>query len=356
MKTNLLIYLFVLITYSLQAQVPTNGLVAEYTFNNGTGDDTNPNNYGPNNASLVSSTTSDRFGNANYAQRLNGSLSQYINLGNSSDLKPSSGTVSIWVKMHAVSYNGNGFAYNPIFLSKNTNAPGSYFEGCAISTRMSNNTVLFLTTQSGATNEKYFFTSTPGILTSPTSWKHLVITYDNNRVKGYIDGVLVGSKTKGFTSTFHSTKDILIGNSQNSTNNRAFNGAVDDVRIYNRVLSASEVAALFNEVNPYVPPVTITYAELKQELDGGYVQLQNDILRIKFKQDYAVSGGGETISYKIYKWNRTSHSGTFNASYGINWKALDLSSFNLNNNEHYTLEFEANKGEKYILRFKTKSI
>lgn len=352
MKTNLFVYLLVLITCSLSAQVPTSGLVAEYTFNNGTGDDTNPNSYGPNNATLSSSTISDRFGNANHAQNLNGSLSQYINLGNASDLKPSSGTVSIWVKMNAVSYNGNGYAYNPIFLSKNTNAPSSYFEGCAISTRMSNNTVLFLTTQSGTTNEKYFFTSTPGILTNPTAWKHLVITYDNSTMKGYIDGVLVGSKAKGFTSSFHSTKDILIGNSQNSGNNRAFNGGVDDVRIYNRVLSASEIQSLYAEANPNKPTI---YAELKQQLDAGYIQLEDDKLRIKFQQDYAVGSSGEIINYKIYKWDRTSYSGSFNASYGINWEEIDLSVLGLNNNEHYTIEFEANKGEKYVLRFKTKS-
>ncbi|WMX17576.1 hypothetical protein [Aureispira sp. CCB-E] len=100
------------------------------------------------------------------------------------------------------------------------------------------------------------------------------------------------------------------------------------------------------------PPVN--YAELKSQLDGGYIQLKDDFLRIKFNQEYGVDGSGETINYKIYKWDRTSHSGTFNATYGINWKDLDLSGLNLNSDEHYTIEFEANKGEKYILRFKTK--
>jgi hypothetical protein len=96
------------------------------------------------------------------------------------------------------------------------------------------------------------------------------------------------------------------------------------------------------------------YAELKSKLDGGYIQLEDDFLRLKFNQEYAVDNGGDIINYKIYKWDRTSVSGTFNATYGVNWETLDLSTFNLNSNEHYTIEFEGNKVEKYVLRFKTK--
>ena len=110
----------------------------------------------------------------------------------------------------------------------------------------------------------------------------------------------------------------------------------------------------YNMTTTFGSTPIVGYAELKNKLDGGYIQLEDNSLRIKFNQEYGVDGSGETINYKIYKWDRTSYSGTFNANYGVNWQTLDLSSFNLNDGEHYTIEFEANKKEKYILRFKTK--
>lgn len=78
------------------------------------------------------------------------------------------------------------------------------------------------------------------------SWKHIVAVRDagSNVLKLYIDGQLAGSKTSGGTSgTIGQQKPLLIGN---STENKPYKEALDDLRIYNYALSDAEITDLFN--------------------------------------------------------------------------------------------------------------
>ena len=98
------------------------------------------------------------------------------------------------------------------------------------------------------------------------------------------------------------------------------------------------------------PPFVV----LKHRLDASYLQQTDDVLRFKFQQRYAtVNNQPEAINYIVYDWQRNSAlSGSFDAQYGINWSEIQVGS--LPNNIFYTLEITANKGEHYLLRFKTK--
>jgi hypothetical protein len=74
-------------------------------------------------------------------------------------------------------------------------------------------------------------------------FRHLVISYDDaSRLKKiYIDGVLVLQKT-AVGELVSDTNYRLGGNIDGDY----FSGTLDDIRIYNRVLSQSEVTSLFN--------------------------------------------------------------------------------------------------------------
>jgi len=90
--------------------------------------------------------------------------------------------------------------------------------------------------------------STP--LTNPRDWHHFVFTDDSNGNKLYIDGV---QRTLNYTSgnatvdfffdDINSSQDYHIGN----LNGEDFQGALDDIRVYNRALSADEVRRLYNQ-------------------------------------------------------------------------------------------------------------
>jgi hypothetical protein len=82
------------------------------------------------------------------------------------------------------------------------------------------------------------------------TWYHLVGTYDNslgsNQAKLYINGVVAGNAT-GSSALAVSTTAFSIGTQKTFfASTRSFAGSIDDVRLWNRALSASEVQTLYN--------------------------------------------------------------------------------------------------------------
>jgi hypothetical protein len=73
-------------------------------------------------------------------------------------------------------------------------------------------------------------------------WYHVSGTYDGSTMKLYVDGILVGSRALN-DAILDGTGHVEFGGRSSSGNNK-FNGALDDVRIYDSALSASEVADL----------------------------------------------------------------------------------------------------------------
>lgn len=110
----------------------------------------------------------------------------------------------------------------------------------------SSNQVAFEVTH-GTTNLKR---TTGSNAISYGTWTHVVVTWTGSatasNVHIYLNGTEVGSystTTNGSgTRTDDSTGNLNIGN--NATLDRSFNGLLDEIRIYNRVLSAAEIAAL----------------------------------------------------------------------------------------------------------------
>jgi hypothetical protein len=79
-------------------------------------------------------------------------------------------------------------------------------------------------------------------------WVHFTYIFSNTQhtAKLYADGVLISTK-KGFTQDFSSinTQDLYLGKYSSSW--YPLNGAVDEVRIYNRALTTAEITSLYNQ-------------------------------------------------------------------------------------------------------------
>ena len=101
------------------------------------------------------------------------------------------------------------------------------------------------------------FSTTDGFWLSTTAltlgvWQHIAVTYDSSSASNdpifYINGSAVGTTEVGTapagTAVSDAAQSLTIGN--NPTAARTFNGSIDEVRLYSRILSATEIAALYN--------------------------------------------------------------------------------------------------------------
>ena len=85
----------------------------------------------------------------------------------------------------------------------------------------------------------------------PTNvWLHVAATYDHNAVILYLNGVPLKTNVIGAATVAHSTSSFRIGMDDNG--NCPFLGSIDDVRVYNRALTAAEITGLCAGPNPPV--------------------------------------------------------------------------------------------------------
>src|SRR5690606_41190112 len=75
-----------------------------------------------------------------------------------------------------------------------------------------------------------------------STWTHVVGTFDGSRLRLFVDGVEQAS-VAGPAAVGTNALPLVIGDQ--SGGGYPFKGAVDGVRLYDRALSASEVAALY---------------------------------------------------------------------------------------------------------------
>ncbi|WP_241558809.1 LamG domain-containing protein [Halobacteriovorax sp. HLS] len=76
-------------------------------------------------------------------------------------------------------------------------------------------------------------------------WSHILVRYESGTVNIYLNGVLVGQESS-ITVQFDSSYDVILG--KRSPNDYHYNGLVDELAIWNRALSNSEVLHLYQRV------------------------------------------------------------------------------------------------------------
>ena len=149
------------------------------------------------------------------------------------------------------------------------------------------------------------------------AWSHLAATYDRTSFKLYINGTQVASKA--FTGAITaSTGALKIGG--NSIWGEYFNGQIDEIRVYNRALSPSEIAA--DRDSPIsggsppppsdttAPTVSLTSPGTGTTVSGSVTVAANaadnvGVVGVQFKLDGANLGTEDTASPYSTTWNTT---------------------------------------------------
>ena len=86
---------------------------------------------------------------------------------------------------------------------------------------------------------------------SANQWHHVAVSYDGSTIRFYIDGVKDTTEVPVELLFGRATQPLHIG-ADLPDDNQYFDGRVDDVRVYNRALSATEIAGLATVEN--APP------------------------------------------------------------------------------------------------------
>ena len=218
------------------------GLVASYTFSNNALDATSFGNHGQ--TTGVSSVT-DRFGYGNSAYSFNGTSSE-IEASNSAQLNSAYTTVSFWIKPRAFVASGESFVLSF----------GGWQERFKIS--LPNHGKPVFTTHSGGACCSDLDSGTPLAL---GAWTHVVMVHDGTNDIIYFNGAKVNEKNAAGTLDA-TTKPLGIGFNPIDGGNW-FDGALDEVQIYNYALSNAEVTGLYTAQNTFPGTPTDLVAEYK---------------------------------------------------------------------------------------------
>ncbi len=101
------------------------------------------------------------------------------------------------------------------------------------------------------------------------AWYFVVGTYDGKEMRLYVNGAL--ESTQSWSGMIlGSATPLHIGS--RTVNDRYFNGVLDEVGLWNRALSASEINAIYLESNNNKPKVEIN--EAFQRESDGYVEIE----------------------------------------------------------------------------------
>jgi hypothetical protein len=211
--------------YDLQRATPqiADGLVAYYPFE-GNGFDVTQ--YGNNSTGLRPGK--DRFGKSNMAASFNGTSTEVI-AANSPQLNSARTTVSFWVNPKSFAGNGETF-----ILSH-----GGWQERWKISLPSHGKPVWTTNHTNGISDMD---SGTPLLL---NAWTHVVMVHDGAKDLIYFNGAKVAEKNVAGTLN-NTTKNLGFGYNPIDGGNW-FDGALDEVQIYNIALTDSEIAALYAE-------------------------------------------------------------------------------------------------------------
>lgn len=210
--------------------VPNNGLVAEWTFN-GNANDTSGSAM---NGTVVGATlTTGQDGSANSAYLFSGT-SQYISLASSTPLNFTTGqfSVSAWVNLSTLPAVSTWY---DILSSTNT---GDWSFGINATAAGVGRSMMTKISQVDAP---------AGPTVDQNTWKLLTVVYTYgpapSTVAYYLDGVLAAS-----TSWNHSGQGAFTPAIKRIGSRAAsgyFRGAIDDLRVYDRALSAAEITSMY---------------------------------------------------------------------------------------------------------------
>ncbi|MCK4751802.1 MAG: hypothetical protein KAS75_00035 [Planctomycetes bacterium] len=136
---------------------------------------------------------------------------------------------------------------------------------------------LTLDMETNSNNQDATTTTTP---VTVGSWQHVVVTFNSSTMTPtfYYNGQPQTSTNEIDTLPDQSNDDLYIGMLGGTYQSALFDGKIDDVRIYDKALSAGEVETIFEEA---VSPIELSSSEFEFDAKQGDVNPADQILSIR---------------------------------------------------------------------------
>ncbi len=211
------------------SSLPTVGLVAYYPFNGNANDESGNGNNG---TVYSASLTLDRFGNSNKAYSFDGN-GDYISVADNDlfTFGSSSFSIALWTKISLTT--GTYYIMGHDEGGGNRNKWILWYS----------NTILFLHVNSPSTIG-YTVIAYNNWVVDENKWYFITLIRNNDTFSIYINGQneVSASDSRAIPDP---NAPLRIGNAEGNT--RYFKGNLDDIRIYNRALTAAEIGVLYHE-------------------------------------------------------------------------------------------------------------
>lgn len=253
MKILALLFALWCFNYTTANAQLTNGLIAHWEFSGNANDATNN---GHNGTATNITYTTGKSGVNNTAAQFNGT-SSFISIPYQSDMNVSNFSICALVKPQGYY---SGLCQGNVIFSRGTEYQSGYYRLLMFDNAYDNHNCNIQDTSKNvfacglgnfvSNNINLDYRYTPTVVTQ--NWYCVVTTFNGDTVRTYIDGQLKSTAVRKSGSLGTSTEGAAIGASRFGSYIQYpywFNGIMDDLRIYNRALSASEISgfcALFD--------------------------------------------------------------------------------------------------------------
>ena len=204
------------------------GLIANWKMNNDWTDSKGSNNGTPSGATF---TTSSKLGS--HAGQFNGT-SDYVSNQNSLINPINAFTLSAWIK------SPTGSAGSIYSEGRSSSTVNPFFRFYCSSS------LIGISSRNDANSEISVFSNTASC--SASTWHYVAFVNDGSEnYTFYIDGVAYSETTDTMSGTYGNLDQLAIGALRRASNTENFfNGSIDELAVYNRALSQSEIKEQYN--------------------------------------------------------------------------------------------------------------
>ena len=254
MKYITVIFLSILIVFSYINEsfcYLNDGLILYFPFNGNANDESS---YSNNGDVYGAALTLDRFNNINSAYSFDG-IDDYISVKDN-DLLDLTDTFSFSLCIKQINTESNGYR----IIDKSIPGEG-IIEGYVLDTYGNgvHGNQIRLTGLSSSPYGNTIYTL--------NEWQHIVVVFNNGITNFYINGNFDGSRENSNESFVTNDLNIFIGKAHIGCNGLCgirehFNGSIDDIRIYNRILNYDEIIKLYNNTINTVKGKLVTASEI----------------------------------------------------------------------------------------------